>query len=433
MKTTLLPLLLLLPCALFAQQADSTVATVRKPASLTQNTVPEPDSEAIKLKTAAQKTKAVLLKDQTRQSQATAQVAQEIVDGKTTAENTTTTALIGRNKVALTNLDQVISLADAVIDKADAADAAAKKAKADLAKVGKDPSEKEKKKINQPAQDKLQAAKDANEKLSAALIALGAEKKEEAKAAKEFSPFRLWIGTNFDMLEKIKATKLYGNLDFTLPMVDDKREYLLQVGAFQNRSISVDSARRSGTAVDRDFRAPIARDTIQLLRTTYDNKVTTSINNLGFYVTSGIKILSKGNSFKVEGLSSTVKNLNGYLALRAEIVRRQYSTVNKVDVLRQDTIRVPFDGTARFFPLPPDRTFSRVASTFQVGAPFIFVTDNIEMRFAPYVGVVLPKSWTVSGGYLSQRHEPKTHPSPLYCCLQSRSSVSRPDGAAPAG
>jgi hypothetical protein len=29
--------------------------------------------------------------------------------------------------------------------------------------------------------------------------------------------------------------------------------------------------------------------------------------------------------------------------------------------------------------------------------------------------VVLPKSWTVSGGYLSQRHEPQTYPSPLYC------------------
>ncbi|MFD2786826.1 acyltransferase family protein [Hymenobacter rubripertinctus] len=29
--------------------------------------------------------------------------------------------------------------------------------------------------------------------------------------------------------------------------------------------------------------------------------------------------------------------------------------------------------------------------------------------------VVLPKVWTVCGGCLSQRHEPKTYPSPLHC------------------
>ena len=29
--------------------------------------------------------------------------------------------------------------------------------------------------------------------------------------------------------------------------------------------------------------------------------------------------------------------------------------------------------------------------------------------------VVLPKSWTIYGGYLSQRHEPQTHSSSLHC------------------
>ena len=31
------------------------------------------------------------------------------------------------------------------------------------------------------------------------------------------------------------------------------------------------------------------------------------------------------------------------------------------------------------------------------------------------LAVVLPKSWTIYGGYLSQRHEPQTHSSSLHC------------------
>ena len=52
----------------------------------------------------------------------------------------------------------------------------------------------------------------------------------------------------------------------------------------------------------------------------------------------------------------------------------------------------------------------------EVGAYCLLLFNSWQSDRPGYLpDVVLPKSWTVYGGYLSQRHEPQTHSSSLHC------------------
>ncbi|PJJ53243.1 hypothetical protein [Hymenobacter chitinivorans] len=220
------------------------------------------------------------------------------------------------------------------------------------------------------------------------------DKKDEA-TAKEFSPFRLWVGTNLDLLDGVKTAKFYGNIDFTTPISDDSKHLLLGVGAFQNRYVSVDSTRRPAFATDRNFSAPIVRDSIDVVRTSYNNTPTRTINSLGFYTLIGWRLWSNGDQFKVTGMNKSISNVNIYFALRTDIIRREYITNNKYEFLNRDTSRVALvDGRYRLFPLPPDRTVNRFVKVIQVGAPIFIVTPSLEVRIMPLFGLSFEEKGT---------------------------------------
>lgn len=225
--------------------------------------------------------------------------------------------------------------------------------------------------------------------------------KAESSALKEFSPFRLWLGTNLDLLDGVKSGRLYGNLDFTTPLNDDKHQVLLSIGAFQNRTMSVDSsALRTQTGiVPLNILMPPINDSIDLIYSNYTSKVTTTVNNLGFYANYAVRLLSNGDSYKVTGMNKTMRTVNIYAGLRSEIIRQQFNTKYDYTLIEQDTIRVLLnEGRVVRRILAPGRSINRYYGVIGIGTPIIFVTDAFEVRFSPFVGMAFNGEcrWTVS-------------------------------------
>lgn len=222
--------------------------------------------------------------------------------------------------------------------------------------------------------------------------------------AEKFNPFRLWIGTNLDLLDGIGANKLYAQLSYSAlfgtgsirKKGDGQARWLLAGTIFQNKTLRSDSlsGNTKGTEiVGRKLlypnRLPV-NDSVYVVQTNYKATTITEVKRLGGSVILGQRLVSWGDkSIDIEDLGGKVGTVNLFLAGRADFYQRQATSITSYDTIpgMRQVSRVP-KGNANL------RTFSNRSSVevstiyhWAIGLPFWVITDKVEFRLNPFVGI----------------------------------------------
>lgn len=217
----------------------------------------------------------------------------------------------------------------------------------------------------------------------------------EVDAPKGFAPFRLLIGTNLDLLDGIGASKLYAQMNYTLPIGEEQEQshWLTSFSIYQNNFFgdSTDNRTKSRVPVTRIVRPnrPPVRDSVLIKQTLYDGKSFVENKILGLNAMVGRRVFATGAERDVRDINTELKTINIYFAIKAEYFRRSTTITTAYDSIAGSTATylVPARSGVRTTTLERNHFSQENVFFWGVGVPLLVITDTYEVRIDPFIGI----------------------------------------------
>ncbi|GAA3652669.1 hypothetical protein [Flavivirga jejuensis] len=199
--------------------------------------------------------------------------------------------------------------------------------------------------------------------------------------------YNFYLGTNFDLENKVKANSFYSEIDVYLPdlFFKNKKENFwggIRAGMYKNRSLSTKKERTSDAQYIEIIENLPENDSITIENKRIIRTPKVSYDNLGFYAELLLKIYnSKYQDFKV------------FLAPRAEVIQRVETTSYDFE----DFVSLGYEKIQRdslnsrnirsLLSLNRERTAKYYNSYFGLGMPMFYNSKGIEIFLNPVFGM----------------------------------------------
>ncbi len=199
--------------------------------------------------------------------------------------------------------------------------------------------------------------------------------------------YNFYLGTNFDLEDKIKTNSFYSEIDAYLPDLffkDKKGNYFggIRAGIYKNRSLSTKKENTSDTPLIEILENSPESDSVTIENKRIIRTPKTSYDNLGFYVELLLKVYnSKNQDFKI------------FLAPRAEVIQRiETTSYDFEDFISFGTETIPRDSLndrniRSLLSLNRERTLKYYNSYFGIGIPMFYNNKGIEVFLNPVIGM----------------------------------------------